>query len=117
MDTHNPATPVGGHVTVHRHPLAQVPVDGDGVDPTQRVSIHQVLGTVLRVGKDTSSCKIKKKKRQNSSKETPFPHASSSTSYNPRKVCLGFCVPSNSMSSGTLHLPSTSEDLLEKLCA
>lgn len=60
MATHNPATSIGGHVTVDLNPLAEVPVDGDGVDATQRVSIHQVLGTVLRVSKDTSTCKINK---------------------------------------------------------
>lgn len=94
VDTHDPAASVGGHVAVHRHPLAEVPVDGDGVDTAQRVPVHQVLRAVLRVGEDTSSCTVKRKRR-NSSKETPFRHASVPTSYNPGKVCLGFCVPSN----------------------
>lgn len=56
--THNPSTSISGHVTVHLHPLAKLPVDGDGVDTTQRISIHQVLGTVLRVSKDTATCKV-----------------------------------------------------------
>lgn len=77
MDTHNPATSIGGHVTVHWHPLTEVPVDGDGVDPAQRVSIHQVLGAVLRVSKDTSSCKIKKRKKKAKFKQriSPMPQA------------------------------------------
>lgn len=58
MATHNPAASIGGHVTVDLNPLAEVPVDGDGVDAAQSVSIHQVLGAVLRVSKDTSTCKI-----------------------------------------------------------
>jgi len=60
--THNPATAVCAHVTEHLHPLAEVPVDGDGVDTAQRVSVHQVLGTVLRVGKDTATYKRNKNK-------------------------------------------------------
>lgn len=60
--THNPATAVCAHVTEHLHPLAEVPVDGDGVDTTQCVSVHQVLGTVLRVGKDTATYKRNKNK-------------------------------------------------------
>lgn len=58
MATHNPATSIGGHVTVDLHSLAEVPVDGDGVDTAQCVSVHQMLGTVLRVGKDTAACEI-----------------------------------------------------------
>lgn len=61
MATHNPAASIGGHVAVDLHSLAEVPVDGDGVDAAQRVSIHQVLGTVLRVSKDPATCEIKKK--------------------------------------------------------
>lgn len=60
--THNPATAVCAHVTEHLHPLAEVPVDGDGVDTAQCVSVHQVLGAVLRVGKDTATYKRNKNK-------------------------------------------------------
>lgn len=63
MATHNPATSIGGHVAVDLQPLAEIPIDGDGVDATQRVPVHQVLGAVLRVSKDTSTWEIKKKIR------------------------------------------------------
>lgn len=59
MATHNPSTSISGHVTVDLHPLAQVAVDGDGVDAAQGVSVHQVLGAVLRVSKDTTTCRRK----------------------------------------------------------
>lgn len=87
MATHNPAASVGGHVAVDLDPLAEVPVDGDGVDAAQCVSVHQVLGAVLWVSKDTAACKIKKKKKRlNLSKATPFPHVVGPTGCHPGKV-------------------------------
>lgn len=54
--TYNPATPVRGHVAVHLELLAGLSVEEDGVDPTQSVAIHQVLGTVLRVREHPAPC-------------------------------------------------------------
>lgn len=54
--TYDPAPAVCGHVTVHLKLLAQLPIEEDGVDSTQRVSIHQVLGTVLRVSEHPAPC-------------------------------------------------------------
>lgn len=84
MATHNPATSIGGHVAVDLHSLAEVPVDRDGVDATQCVSVHQVLGAVLGVSKDTATCKIRKKKSLSGG--TPFPHASSPAGCSPGRV-------------------------------
>lgn len=46
--TYNPASFISGHVAVHLHALAGVSVDVNGVDAAQRLSIQQVLGTILR---------------------------------------------------------------------
>lgn len=54
--TYKPAPAIGGHVAVDLHPLARVPVDVDGVDAAQGFPIQQVLGAVLRGGKQTVSC-------------------------------------------------------------
>lgn len=52
--TYNPASFVSGHVTVHLHTLAGVSVYVNGVDTAQRLSIQQVLGTILRCCKQTT---------------------------------------------------------------
>lgn len=125
MDTHNPATSISGHVTVHWHPLAEVPIDGDGVDPTQRVSIHQMLGTVLRVSKDTSSCKIiKKGKIQAKRHFSPMPQAPLVTVQENSILAPLVTIQEKSVLTSAfqvipqdgeiLHLPSTSENLLGK---
>lgn len=57
MLTYNPASFISAHVTVHLHTLAGVPVNVNGVDATQCLSIQQVLSTVLRGGKQTTSWK------------------------------------------------------------
>lgn len=54
--THKPAPAVGGHVTVDLHALVWVSVDVYGVDAAQRLAVQQVLGTVLRGGKQAVSC-------------------------------------------------------------
>lgn len=53
--THYPAASVGGHVAVNLHTLAEVSVDIDGVDSTQRLSVQEVLCTVLWRGKQSVS--------------------------------------------------------------
>lgn len=53
--TYNPSAFVSGHVTVHLHSLAGVSVYVNGVDAAQRFSIQQVLGTILRCCKQTTS--------------------------------------------------------------
>lgn len=55
--TYNPASFICGHVTVHLHTLAGVPVNVYGVDAAQALSIQQVLGTVLRRRKQTTPWK------------------------------------------------------------
>lgn len=52
--TYNPASFVRGHVTIHLHTLAGVSVDVNGVDAAQRLSVQQVLGTILRCCKQTA---------------------------------------------------------------
>lgn len=56
MCTYNPATPVRGHVAVHLQLLAQLSMEEDGVDAAQSVPIHQMLGTVLRMGEHPAPC-------------------------------------------------------------
>lgn len=58
MLAYNPSAPICGHVAVHLHPLANISIDGDSVDSAQSVSIHQMLGTILRISKHASSCEI-----------------------------------------------------------
>lgn len=53
--THYPAASVGGHVAVNLHTLAEVSVDVDGVNSTQRLSIQEVLRTILWRGKQSVS--------------------------------------------------------------
>lgn len=66
--TYDPATAVHRHVTVHLQLLASLPVEEDGVNPTQGVSIHQMLGAVLRVREHPATCAGK----EAISREDPF---------------------------------------------
>lgn len=58
--TYNPASFIRSHVTVHLHTLAGVPVNVNGVDPAERLSIQQVLGTILGCCKKATPWKRKK---------------------------------------------------------
>lgn len=66
--TYDPAAPVRGHVAVHLQLLASLPVEEDGVHPAQGVSVHQMLGAVLRVREHPATCTGK----EASSREDPF---------------------------------------------
>lgn len=66
--TYDPAAPVRGHVAVHLQLLAALPVEEDGVNATQGVSVHQVLGAVLRVREHPATCTGK----EATSREDPF---------------------------------------------
>lgn len=51
---HNPASFVCGHVAVDLHALAGVAVNVNGVNAAQRLAVEEVLGTVLRRGKQAT---------------------------------------------------------------
>lgn len=68
--TYDPATPVCGHVAVYWQLLAQLPIEEDGVDSTQSVSVHQMLGTVLRMREYSAPCA----RKEAISRKDPFSH-------------------------------------------
>lgn len=61
--TYNPASFIRSHVTVHLHTLAGVSVNVNGVDPAERLSIQQVLGTILGCCKKATPWKKKSSSR------------------------------------------------------
>lgn len=62
--THNPSTPIFGHVTEDLQRLGPVPIQINCVEPRGDFSIQESLGAVFRVRIEKTSCM--KKKRQNS---------------------------------------------------
>lgn len=55
--THDPAPIVSGHVAVHLDALAGVSVNVNGVNAAQSLAVQEVLGAVLRRGKQTAPWK------------------------------------------------------------
>lgn len=55
--TYDPASFISGHVTVDLDTLAGVSVDVNSVDAAERLSVQQVLGTILRSSKKTTPWK------------------------------------------------------------
>lgn len=72
--TYNPAAPIRSHVTVYLQLLAELSIEKDGVNSAQSVSIHQMLGAVLRMSKHSALC-IRK---EAISRQCPSPYCAKS---------------------------------------